>query len=157
MNRGQSDPDPQAKPHGKLADRILRTGSKGGRKKGVPNKTTMDVREAIAYIAEKNAPKISGWLSRIARTDPARAMDLYLRMIEYHIPKLSRVETVRDDKPNGRVIDSSQLTAEQREQLREMILAMQPEPPLLEQQKSNMLEPAGLGDAQVIDSIGADS
>lgn len=64
----------------------------GGRAKGTPNKSTTDVRAAIARIAEKNVSKVQGWLDRIANEDPDRAFDLYLRMIEYHIPKLSRAE-----------------------------------------------------------------
>ena len=125
---------------------------KGGSRKGIPNKATADVRSAIALIAEKNVKKLDGWLTRIGRKDPGRAMELYLRMIEYHIPKLTRTEIVKPPGSNGRVIDSSQLTAEQREQLRQMILAMQPEPALLEQRQPIMVEPVGLGDAQVIDS-----
>lgn len=133
-----------------------------GRKKGEINKATRDVRLIIAKVAEKNAAKIEGWLTRIGRKNPAKAMDLYLRMLEYHIPKLTRAEIVRPDDKNQRVIDSSQLTAEQREQLRQMILATQPSTPLLEQQPSTLanfmapgeLEPAGLAGAQVIDSEG---
>ena len=120
-----------------------------GRKKGELNKTTRDVREMIAVVAQKNAAKIDGWLTRIARKNPERAMELYLRMLEYHIPKLTRLETVRDDKQPGRVIDSSQLTAEQREQLRQMIQALPPEPMLIEQQSNNMLEGVGLGASQL--------
>lgn len=123
-----------------------------GRKKGVPNKATADVRATIALVAEANAPKITGWLARVARRDPGRAMELYLRMLEYHIPKLTRTEIVKPPPNGGRVIDSSQLTAEQREQLRQMILG-QGEPVLLEQQPANVLEPVGLGDAQVVDSV----
>ena len=123
-----------------------------GRKKGEINKVTRDVREIIAKVAEANAPKIAGWLARIGRNNPAKAMDLYLRMLEYHIPKLTRTEIVKPPTNNGRVIDSSQLTAEQREQLRQMILG-QAEPVLLEQQQPNMLESVGLGDAQVVESV----
>jgi hypothetical protein len=124
-----------------------------GRKKGVANKATADVRAAIAEIAEANAPKISGWLARIARRSPERAMDLYLRMLEYHIPKLTRTEIVKPTSNSGRVIDSSKLTAEEREQMRQIILRQmqQPEAVLLEQQQPNMLEPVGLGEAQVVE------
>lgn len=143
----------------KLSRNAKRPQPKGGSRKGVPNRATADVRTAIAKIAEQNVGKLSGWLTRIARKDPARAMELYLRMIEYHIPKLTRTEIVKDPPRGGRVIDSSQLTAEQREQLRQMILG-QPEVALIEQQPSTLanfvspgeLEPAGLGDAQVIDN-----
>jgi hypothetical protein len=123
-----------------------------GRKKGELNKVTRDVREMIAVVALKNASKIDAWLARVARKNPAQAIDLYLRMIEYHIPKLSRQEIVRPLPGAGKVIDSSQLTAEQREQLRQMILGQQ-SPELLEQVAPTVLEPVGLAQAQVIDSV----
>jgi len=70
----------------------------GGRKKGTPNRATADVRAAIAHIAEAKVSEVEGWLDRVAKRDPGRACDLYLRLIEYHIPKLSRAELagVRD-------------------------------------------------------------
>lgn len=123
-----------------------------GRKKGSTNKATRDVRAIIAVVAEKNVSKIDSWLARIGRKDPAKAMDLFLRMLEYHIPKLTRTEIVKDDKNVGRVIDSSQLTQEQRQQLREMIMAAA-QPALLEQQVAHVLHPVGLGDSQLIDIV----
>ena len=69
-----------------------------GRPKGSPNKATAAVREAIAVFAEGNAHKLQEWLDDIAmgvggnKPDPAKAADLYLRAIEYHIPKLARTE-----------------------------------------------------------------
>jgi len=122
-----------------------------GRKKGEINHTTRDVRLAVGMIAERNAGKIDGWLARVAKKNPARAIDLYIKLIEYHIPKLSRQEIVKPPS-ESRVIDSSQLTAEQREQLRQMILA-QAEPAALEHQAPNLLEPVGLAVAQVVDSV----
>ena len=62
----------------------------GGRKAGVGNKTTVDVREAIAAFALANVGQMTTWLSSI--DDPAKKLDLYLRAIEYHIPKLARSE-----------------------------------------------------------------
>lgn len=75
----------------------------GGRPKGSPNKATAAVREAIAVFAEGNAHKLQEWLDAVAsgsggnRPDPAKAADLYLRAIEYHIPKLARTEHVGDN------------------------------------------------------------
>lgn len=105
----------------------------------------------IAQVALRNAGKLDAWLARVAKKNPAKAIDLYCKLIEYHIPKLSRQEIVKP-AAEGRVIDSSQLTAEQREQLRQMILA-QAEPALIEQQPANVLEPVGLAVAQVVDII----
>lgn len=63
-----------------------------GRRKGTPNKATADVRAAIAEIAQNNVENVQRWLARTAKTQPGRALDLYIRLIEYHIPKLSRAE-----------------------------------------------------------------
>lgn len=62
----------------------------GGRKKGTTNKVTRDVREAIAVFAQENVERMGEWLNQIE--DPAKRMDLYLRALEYHVPKLSRAE-----------------------------------------------------------------
>ena len=70
----------------------------GGRKAGVGNKTTVDVRNAIALIAQDNAGNFARWLGEVALEDPGKAADLYLKAIEYHIPKLARSEV---SGPNG--------------------------------------------------------
>lgn len=67
-----------------------------GRPKGVANKTTKDVREFIANLARNKGPEIEGWLTKVAAKDPGRALEIYTRMIEYHIPKLGRTELVGD-------------------------------------------------------------
>lgn len=72
----------------------------GGRATGTPNKATQDVREAIALFAENNVSKLEQWLNATAngdivngvKPDPGKAADLFLKAIEYHIPKLGRVE-----------------------------------------------------------------
>ncbi len=69
----------------------------GGRTKGTPNKTTADVREAIAAFATNNVVKLEGWLTRVARKNPAKAADILLRAMEYHIPKLGRSEITGKD------------------------------------------------------------
>jgi len=84
-----------------------------GRPKGTPNKATSKAREAIALVAEGMAPEFMGWLQRTAdgdkengiKPDPKGAADIYLKAIEYHIPKLSRVE--------GHVSSGPEMTHEQ--------------------------------------------
>jgi hypothetical protein len=61
-----------------------------GRPKGSINRATADVRQAIAVVATAEAPNISAWLNEIE--DPAKRLDLFLRMLEYHVPKLGRLE-----------------------------------------------------------------
>lgn len=59
---------------------------------------TSDVRVMIKLVAERMAPQLQGWMTRVAKKHPERALDIYLRMIEYHIPKLVRSELTG---PNG--------------------------------------------------------
>lgn len=95
---------------------------RGGREKGTPNAATAQARKAIAAIAEGMAAEFEGWLRTTAdgvvapltpeeikagelpkylvKPDPRGAADLYLKAIEYHIPKLARVQLSGDpDNP----------------------------------------------------------
>ncbi len=77
----------------------------GGRVAGTPNKATQDVRKCIAMFAENNVSKLEEWLNRTAegdpenglKPDPGKAADLFLKAIEYHIPKLNRTEHVGEN------------------------------------------------------------
>lgn len=84
-----------------MSDNPKNTGKFGkgnpGKPKGAINKTTADVRQAIAMLAESSAPKVQEWLQVVANDDPAKALDLWLKMIEYHIPKLARTELTGKD------------------------------------------------------------
>lgn len=76
------------------------TGAKrpgAGRKKGVPNKATTNARTAIAKLADANAPKLNKWLNEVYKNDgPKAALDVYVKLIEYCVPKLARQEVVGD-------------------------------------------------------------
>ena len=63
-----------------------------GRPKGMPNKSTSIVREAIANLLERNAPNMDRWLNEVADKDPHKALDIIQKLSEYHIPKLARTE-----------------------------------------------------------------
>jgi hypothetical protein len=71
--------------------------NRAGRKPGSKNKATKEIREAYQKLTEDNLDNMSLWLSQIAGEDPAKAMDLMLRLSEYIIPKLARQEVVGND------------------------------------------------------------
>lgn len=77
-----------------MAEKKIR---KGGRAPGVPNKHTAQVRQCLAELANNLAPKVEGWIEEVAEDDKYKAVQLYTRIIEYHIPKLSRQEVTGVD------------------------------------------------------------
>lgn len=76
-----------------------------GRPKGLPNRSTQIVREAIANLLERNAGNMDRWLNEVAQDDPYKALDLMNKLSEYHIPKLARTEvTGIDGAPQQHVV-----------------------------------------------------
>lgn len=154
-----------------------------GSRNGKPNRIKRDAREAIARFVDRNAGSLQRWLNAVSDglreadlpgppdengnptvipgkwiipPNPEKAFVLFQSVIEYHVPKLSRREVVKEPPKDQRVIDSSLLTAEEREQLRQIILrrqAAEVEPVALEHVEANVLEPVGLAVAQVIDVV----
>lgn len=101
-----------------MNSKLERTGEKRippnagkGRPKGVPNRSTATVREAIANLLERNAEKMDEWLQLVAYGDdelgikpaPDKALDIMQKMAEYHIPKLARTEVTGKDGDDVKV------------------------------------------------------
>jgi hypothetical protein len=74
-----------------------------GRKAGVPNKITGDVKAAIAAFTSANVDKLDEWLNSI--DDPAKRLDLYFKALEYSMPKLARTE-LTGDKENPIIVQT---------------------------------------------------
>jgi hypothetical protein len=64
----------------------------GGRSSGTPNKATQEFKEALNDLLNHAAPHMIVWLDRIAKDDPAKAMDIISKYIEFVYPKLARAE-----------------------------------------------------------------
>jgi hypothetical protein len=75
---------------------VTSTSGKNSRK-GIPNKSTSQVKAAIALLAENNVDKMEEWLVDIAKENKVEAFKLMLQVLEYNIPKLARIEAVGDD------------------------------------------------------------
>ena len=73
------------------------SGNPAGRKPGSKNKATKEIREAYQKLTEDNLENMNRWLLQVSHEDPAKAMDLMLRLSEYIIPKLARQEVVGND------------------------------------------------------------
>lgn len=62
------------------------------------------MREVIARFAATNAERFGKWITRTAENDAARAAVLYLRALEYHIPKLHRTELAGADCQDTKIV-----------------------------------------------------
>lgn len=96
------------------------TNNPNGRPVGVPNKATVNAREAVASFVEGNVERLNGWLDSIANgvpdennpgkwlqpPSPKDAYNCFMDVVEYHIPKLSRVDQQFLDK-EGKPADAS--------------------------------------------------
>jgi hypothetical protein len=81
------------------------TNNPNGRPKNVPNKATTLAREAIAKFVDGNAERLQGWLDQIAADSPEKAFNCVRDLMEYHLPKMARVESQTLDK-NGKPTDT---------------------------------------------------
>jgi vacuolar-type H+-ATPase subunit E/Vma4 len=68
----------------------------GGSRKGIPNRSTANAREAIARFVDGNVERLQEWLDEIAERDPLLAFKCFSDLVEYHVPKLSRAEVTAD-------------------------------------------------------------
>ena len=69
----------------------------GGRPKGSKNKISEEIKEQFTNILNNKLPEMEQWLERVAETDPAKAMDLAMRLSERFTPMLSRKEITAAD------------------------------------------------------------
>ena len=64
-----------------------------GRPKGSEGKDTKRVREAITAITEGGITSLNECFDEIRRDNPAKFVELYLRLLEYTMPKLRSIDT----------------------------------------------------------------
>ena len=86
----------------KLLKSVEKNLNRAGRKPGVPNKSTTELKQAITAFTSRNADKIDMWLNEI--DDPAKRLDLYFKALEYSMPKLARSELVGDKEQPIQVV-----------------------------------------------------
>lgn len=64
----------------------------GGRPKGAENKETKKLREAIAAITNGSVEDLNSAFAEIRENNPAKFIEMYLRLLEYTMPKLRSIE-----------------------------------------------------------------
>ena len=66
--------------------------NKVGRPKGALNRSTEQAKLTIARVANQGLNNISEDLEKIRKKDPVEAAKLYLRLLEYIVPKQKAIE-----------------------------------------------------------------
>lgn len=64
----------------------------GGRKPGSLNRSTEQMKLSIARATNRVLDDMPVILDRLIKEDPKSAVDLAIKLMEFHIPKMSRVE-----------------------------------------------------------------
>lgn len=68
-----------------------------GRKKGTPNKITAENRHVFHELLEANRSRMQGWLDRVEKKNPEKALDVMTKWAEFCIPRLTRTAVVGED------------------------------------------------------------
>lgn len=74
-------------------------GHKGGpgRPKGQTNKITEEIREQFSKLLENQLPDVERWIRQTAQEDPAKAVDLLIKISERFVPKLTQNQVTGAD------------------------------------------------------------
>ncbi len=70
------------------------SGNPNGRPKGSKNRSTKDMKKALSQLIDDNLDNMSDWLAEMAKDDPKAAFQCMLSLMEFHMPKMSRVTWV---------------------------------------------------------------
>lgn len=63
-----------------------------GRPKGAVNRSTEMMKLSVARATNKVLDDLPQIMEKMMETDPAKAVDIALKMLEFYLPKQSRVE-----------------------------------------------------------------
>ena len=64
----------------------------GGRQKGTTNKTTQELKEIITRVVGNQLDRLEKDLDMIRKTNPAKAVEISSRLIDYVLPKQQKLD-----------------------------------------------------------------
>jgi hypothetical protein len=86
------------------------TNNPNGRPKGVPNKTTAEIRDRLNVIIEAESEHISVELAKLREEDPQKYLNVLEKFISYVVPK--KRDITSDDKSIQPTINISENRSE---------------------------------------------
>ena len=69
---------------------------KGGRKQGIPNKSTKQIRELLTSILQEEIERIPELFDAI--TDPKRRLDALAKLLPFIAPKMQSIKEEQEDE-----------------------------------------------------------
>lgn len=93
------------------------SGNPAGRPKGTPNRITGELREAIKQFLDDNFPQVQ---RNFQELDPKEQIDIYLKMLEFGIPKLNKTtfqEEADDERFEVEIVNYSKLSTSALEEI----------------------------------------
>jgi len=85
---------------------------------------TGDVRAVVADLVRNNAHKLQTWLDVVGRKNPAKAVELFVRLLEYNRPRLARTEFVAE--PTGPKAPMEMTDEELKAEVQEILRKLRP-------------------------------
>lgn len=76
----------------KSSAKVMPPNAGKGREKGVPNKSTVAFREAVAKLLNDNSANFQQWIEQIAQDDPEKAINALTKLADFAAPRLARQE-----------------------------------------------------------------
>lgn len=73
------------------------SGNPNGRPKGAKDKITEEIREHFSKLLENQLPDVERWIRQTAQEDPAKAVDLLIKISERFVPKLTQNQVTGAD------------------------------------------------------------
>jgi hypothetical protein len=73
------------------------SGNPLGRTPGSKNKIQDEVKQAFSMLLQNKVPELEDWISRVSERDPAKALEIYVKISERFLPQLSRQEVTGAD------------------------------------------------------------
>lgn len=64
----------------------------GGRIKGTTNKTTSELKAILTQVVGNQLDRLEADLDRIRKTNPAKAVEIASKLIDYVLPKQTKME-----------------------------------------------------------------
>jgi hypothetical protein len=74
-----------------------------GRPKGAINRSTEQAKLTLARLANKGLDNITQDIDKIRKENPVKAAEIYLKLLEYVVPKLRAVDMKVDAEVNAKV------------------------------------------------------